>query len=98
MGYALTNAEVSRRFGALTTEATIPWDRIGVDGLLRTLAGLDARELRQFKRHLQIYEETGKASQYLLGVFAIASGQRHRVKREATVLRLQPDVIGLVFT
>ncbi|MDU8946742.1 hypothetical protein [Ovoidimarina sediminis] len=98
MGHAVTNSELSRRFGALTTPSAIQWDRININGLLRTLARLNPDELQRFRSHLKVYEKSGKASEYLLGVLALAAGQRLTSRKRALVLKLQPNVIGLVFT
>ena len=98
MGKALTNSEVRRRIGALTTTSDIPWERISLNGLLRALGMLDSQELDHFKDHLEDYETTGRASEYLLGIFAIAAGRQHKSAGRALVFELQPNVVGLVFT
>ncbi|MDU8946703.1 hypothetical protein [Ovoidimarina sediminis] len=98
MGNAVTNSELSRGFGALTTPSAIQWDRININGLLRALARLNPEELRRFRSDLEEYEKSGHASEYLLGILALAAGQRHMSRKRALVLKLRPNVVGLVFT
>ena len=98
MTQAVSNFELSRQYGALARASTIRWDGISAHGLLRVLSRLTKDEVRQLRTHLDIYERSGQATEYLLGVLALASGRKHKSTRRAMVLDLQPDVVGLVFS
>lgn len=93
----MTSASSACTIGSLVDLDTLQRDRITPEHLYRVLAGLQADDARRFERDLRTYHQKGLASDFLLGVLAVAAGRRCGCKRQATVFNLRPNVLGLLF-
>jgi len=93
----MTSASSTCAIGSLVDLDTLQRDRITPEQLYRVLQGMPAEDARRFERDLWTYHHEGLASDFFLGVLAVAAGRRCGCGRQATVLNLRPNLLGLVF-
>jgi len=93
----MTSASSTCAIGSLVDLDTLQRDRITPEQLYRVLHGMPAEDARRFERDLWTYHHEGLASDFFLGVLAVAAGRRCGCGRQATVLNLRPNLLGLVF-
>lgn len=93
----MTSASSTCAIGSLVDLDTLKRDRIPPEHLYRVLQGMPAEDARRFERDLWTYHHEGLASDFFLGVLAVAAGRRCGCGRQATVLNLRPNLLGLVF-
>ena len=90
-------ASSSARIGSLVDPEMINKDRINIDSLYGVIASMGASDARRFELDVRRYRKDGQASEFLLGVLAIAAGRSRGRSHQVRVFDLQPNVIGIAF-
>ena len=90
-------ASSSARIGSLVDPEMIQMDRINAESLSQVIAAMETPDARRFDRELRAFGQDGQASEFLLGVLAVAAGRSCGRSRQARVFDIQSNVVGLVF-
>ena len=83
--------------GALVDPDAINKNRITAESLFHVVSRLESTEVLQFERDLRTYHRDGVASDFLIGVLAVAAGEMRDGRKPVTIFNLRSNVIGVLF-
>lgn len=93
----MMNEDTARAIGTQADPWEIQYDHITAEALFAAVDGFDEDGICEFQKDIQNYCKTHHASKMLLGVLAVASGQRLPKSSSAIAFKLQSNVVGFRF-